>query len=222
MVNKWILYKTTNLVNGKVYIGVHKLANTSKSKKYLGSGKTIKAAIEKYGRANFTRDTLAEFSCAEDVYKAEAEIVTLAFCNRIDTYNIKTGGEGGRGVILPNETKAKMSAARKGKVLSEQHKINLSISKKGNQYGLGHKVSEEHKNILRASKIGGKNPASKAILINDDYYESATTAAKAKGVSAYVILYRVKSTDSKYEGYSFAPIEGQAEQYPPQEGAPQG
>jgi hypothetical protein len=62
----WILYQTTNNTNSKVYVGVHKVADTWDSRKYLGSGKALKTAIEKYGKANFTRATLAEFSCAED------------------------------------------------------------------------------------------------------------------------------------------------------------
>lgn len=221
MENKWILYKTTNLLNNKIYIGVHKLANTSKSKNYLGSGKSIKSAIEKYGRKNFTRVTLAEFSCAKDAYKVEAEIVTLAFCNRIDTYNIKTGGEGGKGGILTKETKAKMSNSHKGKIFSDKHKTNLSIALKGNKHNLGKSHSQETKTKLSAGKIGGKNPTSRAVLIDNNYYESASFAAKIKEVTLYVILYRVRSTNPKYGGYAFAPPEGappegSQEAYPPQ------
>ena len=89
MSNIWILYQTTNNMNGKIYIGVHKLANTSKSKNYLGSGLVLKTAIKKYGRKNFVRATLAEFSYGEDAYTAEENMVNREFVSREDTYNIR-------------------------------------------------------------------------------------------------------------------------------------
>ena len=46
-----VIYKTTNLVNGKIYIGKDKYNNP----KYLGSGKILKLAINKYGKGNFRR-----------------------------------------------------------------------------------------------------------------------------------------------------------------------
>ena len=49
-----IIYKTTNLVNGKIYIGKDKNNNPS----YLGSGKILKLAIKKYGKENFTKETI--------------------------------------------------------------------------------------------------------------------------------------------------------------------
>lgn len=43
----FIIYKTTCLVNQKIYVGQH---NTSANDGYLGTGKIIKLAIRKYGR----------------------------------------------------------------------------------------------------------------------------------------------------------------------------
>lgn len=50
-----IIYKTTNLINGKIYVGQHK---TSANDGYLGSGKLITRSIKKYGKENFIRETL--------------------------------------------------------------------------------------------------------------------------------------------------------------------
>lgn len=139
----WILYQTTNLVNGKIYVGVHKLANTWHSKAYLGSGRALKSAIEKYGRDNFTRITLAKFSCAEDVYFAEAEMVTEEFINRPDTYNMCLGGNGGTN--LTEEVRAKLLASRIGSKASPETRAKMSASHKGNKHNLGKKLSEEAK-----------------------------------------------------------------------------
>lgn len=56
----YFLYKTTNLVNKKYYIGVH--AGNVLDESYLGSGRLIKYAIKKYGRNNFKREILKTFN----------------------------------------------------------------------------------------------------------------------------------------------------------------
>ena len=47
------IYKTTNLINGKIYIGQHKSEEYDSS--YYGSGKLIRRAIEKYGITKYHR-----------------------------------------------------------------------------------------------------------------------------------------------------------------------
>ena len=157
---KWLLYRTENLVNGKIYIGVHKLADTSTSRRYLGSGYALKSAIKLYGRENFTRTPLAEFSCAEEAFSAEAEIVNEEFINRPDTYNMKHGGIGGVGYSHTNEAKEKIRAATKGntnmlgKTHSEETKSKMSVSAMGSQNSLGSTRSPEARAKISAANKG--------------------------------------------------------------------
>lgn len=89
-----IVYRTTNLVNGKFYIGKHTLSD--RSKYYLGSGYALRAAIQKYGRENFIRETLYEFDNLDDCFAKEQEIVNEQLMMNPMCYNITSGGIGGR------------------------------------------------------------------------------------------------------------------------------
>ena len=100
---KWIVYCTTCLVNGKVYIGVHKTQDPDVFDGYLGCGIEIgyslknpktafQYALKKYGYNNFKRTVLYVFDTEEDAYNKEAEIVTIDFVKRRDTYNSILGG----------------------------------------------------------------------------------------------------------------------------------
>ena len=89
----YYLYKITNLVNNKIYVGVHKTNNLNDG--YMGSGKVIKSAISKYGIDNFKKDILETFENLEAMYAREKEIVTDNFLLREDVYNLRRGGTGG-------------------------------------------------------------------------------------------------------------------------------
>ena len=58
-----IIYKTTNLVNGKIYIGQDKY----NSPVYLGSGKILHLAFQKYGIENFNKETLEECESVQEL-----------------------------------------------------------------------------------------------------------------------------------------------------------
>lgn len=90
---KHIIYKTTNNVNNKIYIGKHSTFDIHDE--YLGSGKLLTKAIKKYGINNFSKEILHICASADEAFILEAQIVNEEFVARTDTYNIKVGGFGG-------------------------------------------------------------------------------------------------------------------------------
>ena len=89
---KYTIYKTTNKLNNKVYIGMHKTKNPYDG--YMGSGKLFKRAVGKYGKENFVKEVLFIFDTAEEMFAKEKEIVNKLFIESNNTYNIMEGGRG--------------------------------------------------------------------------------------------------------------------------------
>lgn len=88
------IYKTTNLINNKVYIG--KKESSSYVPSYLGSGKLIRKAIAKYGVENFKNEIVDVASNKEELNQKERYYISLykeQYKN--SCYNIATGGDGG-------------------------------------------------------------------------------------------------------------------------------
>jgi len=89
----YTIYKTTNNINGKWYIGYHSTENIDDD--YLGSGRDLKKAIKKYGVENFSKEILFVFNSSEEALRKEAELVDEYVVKNKNSYNIKEGGEGG-------------------------------------------------------------------------------------------------------------------------------
>ena len=88
----YIIYKTTNVINGKIYIGQHVTSKLNDG--YLGSGHYLWRAINKHGKENFIREILYEFDNEIDMNNKEIELVNEEFVKRSDTYNVALGGQG--------------------------------------------------------------------------------------------------------------------------------
>ncbi len=126
------IYKITNRITNKIYIGKSTDSRNHKKISYYGSGLLINRSIEKYGIDNFDKDIIEE--CKNNDELCEREKYWIKFYNSTDVnlgYNISAGGDGGDTFSNhPNldEIKEKISSTLKGRVFSDKHRENLRIN----------------------------------------------------------------------------------------------
>lgn len=159
----YTVYKTTNLVNGKVYVGKHKTTDIHDS--YLGSGKLLRLAIEKYGIENFKKEILHVFDNEDDMNRVESQLVETGD----HTYNLCPGGNGGWGFI--NESGI---AKFHGKRHSEETKRTLSIKNRGKPGPKGKPspmrgktLTVEHRQKIAMSCVG-RTPGNKGKPLTEE------------------------------------------------------
>lgn len=163
---KYTIYKITNKINSKVYIGKHKTTNPYDN--YYGSGKIIKHAIKIYGKDTFTKEVLFIFDTEKEMNDKESELVNESFISTDKTYNIGIGGEGGPhflGKKHTEETKRKLSEKMKGNKISDEGRKRISESSKNRKFtevarkkmsekAKGRRLSVDHKNAISKTLIG--------------------------------------------------------------------
>lgn len=139
---KGYIYKITNLIDNKIYIGKSTRCSKWYIEHYYGSGIVIKQAIQKYGRQNFKKEIL-EFINFEDETELDLkECYYIGLYHSTDYnigYNRSIGGEGAAGKVLSEETKLRISQSNKNKPKSAQHILNMRIS----QFSQNYTVIEE-------------------------------------------------------------------------------
>ena len=87
------LYKTTNRINSKIYLGKHTTKKLNDG--YRGSGDLLKAAILKYGYENFSTEFLSFYDNKLDVALAEKDLISDEIVDSANYYNLVRGGVGG-------------------------------------------------------------------------------------------------------------------------------
>lgn len=163
-----IIYKTTNLINGKFYVG----QDSNNNPEYLGSGNLLKRAIEKHGKENFIKETLEVCSTQEELNQREKYWIKETKAQEFG-YNIADGGTGGN--TYTEETRQRISEQFKGRYISpetiekrkqtraknpEKYKVSEERKKAVGDFHRGKKISEEQrqKNSERMKNFTNYSP----------------------------------------------------------------
>ena len=127
------IYKTTNLIDGKIYIG----KDVKNNPNYLGSGIRLKYAIKKYGINSFKKEIL-EDGITDKKILSQREIYWVAYFNsnnRHVGYNLTKGGDGGD-TITNNLNKDKILDKKRGKTpWNKGLKVDKLCGEKNGNYG---------------------------------------------------------------------------------------
>lgn len=172
------LYRITNLINGKVYIGqsVNPQRRWSRHKsdaKLSINKKHLTNAIKKYGVHNFICEVIAQAKTLEDIDQVEIDsIKQYRSSDKNYGYNISLGGNGKR--IVSEQTRKKISQFMTGRKPSEETKIRRSKSM------IGKNVGEKNGMFGMASENTScaKLTVTKAIQIRKEYFIESISSLK--------------------------------------------
>ena len=160
-----IIYKTTNTINSKFYVGQDRYNNPL----YMGSGLLLERAFKKYGKENFKKEIIDVCESLQEL--DEKEIFWIKKLNATDPnigYNIALGGAGGDTISKnPNMNKIKKNKSIKNKELYKDKTNHPSYGKKQSKESnnkrskalLGIKRSEETKRKQSLAASGKNNSA---------------------------------------------------------------
>jgi hypothetical protein len=198
------VYKITNNINNKVYIGVHKTNNLEDG--YMGSGKYLSLSIKKYGSHNFSKEILFVYDNPVEMYQKEAELVDENFIAEGNTYNLRVGGSGGfdyinqtkKNIYGKNGENGKKYIDKANKVLRQKLKdknfkkeylksISKSLKKhyvENGSHWLGKKHSDRTKKII-SEKNSINQKGNKNSQYNTEWITDGTKNLKIKKGSKY-------------------------------------
>ena len=149
------VYITTNLVNGKQYVGSH--GSNVLNDRYLGSGILLYHAIKKYGKDNFEKTVLETHT---DLKKARfREEFFISKYNTItpNGYNINPTAGSCLGCKRSDETKKRISSSKKGHIVSDETKHKISKTMKIKQNGVSNSFFGKHHTDVTKKKISESN-----------------------------------------------------------------
>jgi group I intron endonuclease len=151
------IYKISNQLDGKFYIGKHQTKKLDDD--YFGSGKLLGRAIKKHGKENFLKEILHVFDNEEEMNAKEAELVDI---DSKMSYNLCEGGKGGFGYInskgLQHTEKQKAAALKTlDKYRNKDGYLNL---KRGGNGHLKTFLGKKHSDETKAKISKSHNPAS--------------------------------------------------------------
>jgi hypothetical protein len=205
---KYLIYKITNNINKKYYIGMHRTKNINDG--YMGSGTLLKLAIKKYGIHNFNKEILFNFDNEKEMVEKEKELIKETI-NDKNAYNIAMGGWGGDTLsnhpdilIIKEKIKNKLSSFSEEEK-SRMNKLKIRYGENNGMFGscrtgknnpnYGNKLTKEQRDNISRAKLG--KPITKRKIPEQDSVEILRLYEDLK----FTIKNINEIFNDKYSGY---------------------
>jgi group I intron endonuclease len=152
MLRSYDVYKITNKVNNKVYIGITSKGISARWKEHIYSAEhdcpfKLHRAIRKYGKENFSVELIDFANSWEELTKKEQQYISEYNSLQDEFgYNMTEGGDGTFGKVVSEETKEKIRQKAIGREVTEATRIKLSEA--------GKIVTEARKAYWKSGQIG--------------------------------------------------------------------
>lgn len=191
------VYKITNKVTGKVYIGITNQGAGARYRHHWYEARTgepapIHRSMAKYGEENFTLEIIDFAETYEELKEKEKYwIKQYDSMNREKGYNLTEGGDGTFGRLHSEETKEKIRQKAIGRKASEETKKKMSEAQK--------KYKDMHK--AHADAIRSLNQ--KAIVVYDlegnivEEFDTTKECAEKYNVTSTTVKYYCRSEQPK-------------------------
>ena len=196
------LYKTTCLVTGRWYIGMHSTSNLDDG--YMGSGTKLRRSIRKYGESNHKKEILEFFDNRELLVEAEIKSITEDMVSDSNCMNLVLGGEGGF-ISLSGCTKGGYEFQKKYRGTKEQ----IEWSRKGAKIKLDKHGCDELNKFKYTNKGG---------TLSDEHRKKIGESRKGKGsgknnsqygtkwITNGIISKKIKKNEVVPDGWKFGYI----------------
>lgn len=215
----YTIYKITNNLNGKIYIGKHQTNDINDD--YMGSGKAIKNAIRKYGKNSFYKEILFIYDNEVEMNLKEKELITEEFIQKGNTYNTGVGGEGGphfkgkthslatknkialisRSRTHSLETRKKISDSNRTRIIKNDTKRKISekakerFLKEDAKLKISNSLKQHYNDNIENKKVASLKMIE--IMKNQDNRKKLSTTMKEKYSKIYSNLIWIKNNITK-------------------------
>lgn len=196
-----IIYKFTNKLNGKIYIGQTTLTLKKRSSQHYSAKDEVyfHRALKKYGKENFTEEEICSATNLDDLNRLEEHFIQYYGSLRPNGYNIILGGNNFKRVCSPmqgrrhsEETKKKMSLAALGKPKNPESIRKMAITKTGT------KASKETRDKMSKARVGMKY-ATNEVVCNEtgEKFISVLEASRKTGIYRNKIIRQLTGKTKK-------------------------
>ena len=209
------IYKLTNTVNGKAYIGctvrpIERRLLNHWSDARNGKQTLIAQAIREFGKDSFTVEVITRCASEDEMVVKESEAISSYGTLHPDGYNFtSTPGLWGPGRGFLKSVRDKISASSKGKEISPEHRKKISETQKGRipwnlgvntgpAWNRGIPHTEEQRAKMKASRNSRPDPIARAVECDGVIYPSVAEAARVLGLCRATMKYRLRNGKAKY------------------------